>query len=62
MTRAGICLVPGVPYNTELSVLWGKAGEERITIRAKVAHFPYYQGERRNETRDVLGMVLSVRE
>lgn len=55
-------MVPGVPYNTELSVLWGKAGEERITIRAKVAHFPYYQGERRNETRDVLGMVLSVRE
>ena len=37
---------------TELAVLWGGEGYEKARIRAKVAQFPYYQGEYRNETFD----------
>jgi glycine cleavage system aminomethyltransferase T len=37
----------------ELKVLWGNPGERQDFIRVKVAHFPYYNEELRNETFDV---------
>ena len=42
---------------TEVAVLWGQPGHRQKRIRAKVAQFPYYQGEWRNETCDVMAMV-----
>ena len=42
---------------TEVEVLWGQPGHRQKRIRAKVAQFPYYQGEWRNETCDVMAMV-----
>lgn len=41
----------------ELYVIWGKHNEPQKRIRAKVARFPYYSGEFRNETCDVMKMV-----
>lgn len=38
---------------TEVSVLWGDVGHPQKEIRAKVAQFPYYNEEYRNETFDV---------
>ena len=38
---------------TEVVVLWGTPGHPQKEIRAKVARFPYYNGEYRNETFDV---------
>ena len=38
---------------TEVVVLWGTPGTPQKEIRAKVARFPYYNGEYRNETFDV---------
>ncbi len=38
---------------TEVTVLWGEPGHPQKEIRAKVAAFPYYNGEYRNETCDV---------
>jgi hypothetical protein len=37
----------------ELKVLWGSPGHPQKEIRVKVAQFPYYNGEFRNETFDV---------
>ena len=37
----------------ELIVLWGEVGHPQKEIRVRVAQFPYYQGEWRNETFDV---------
>ena len=37
----------------EVTVLWGTPGHPQKEIRAKVARFPYYNGEYRNETLDV---------
>ncbi|HIT90969.1 MAG TPA: aminomethyl transferase family protein [Candidatus Merdenecus merdavium] len=37
----------------ELKVLWGTNGSPQMEIRARVAPFPYYQEEYRNETFDV---------
>lgn len=39
--------------DTEVSVLWGSPGRPQKKIRAKVARYPYYGGEYRNETFDV---------
>ena len=36
----------------EVVVLWGNPGGPQKEIRAKVARFPYYNGEFRNETFD----------
>lgn len=41
----------------ELSVIWGKPNSRQKTIRAKVAPYPYFDGEWRNETCDVDKMV-----
>ena len=41
----------------EVEVLWGRPGTPQKRIRAKIAQFPYYQGEWRNETCDVMTMV-----
>lgn len=38
---------------TDLTVIWGNQGYEPAEIRAKVARFPYYDGEYRNEKFDV---------
>ena len=38
---------------TELTVLWGTNPATQMPIKAKVAAFPYYNGEYRNETFDV---------
>lgn len=37
----------------DVIVLWGTSGYPQKNIRAKVARFPYYNGEYRNETFDV---------
>lgn len=37
---------------TEVEVVWGVPGHPQKNIRAKVARFPYYNGEFRNETFD----------
>ncbi|MFZ7121915.1 MAG: aminomethyl transferase family protein [Eubacteriaceae bacterium] len=37
----------------EVRVLWGENGHPQKEIRAKIAKFPYYDGEYRNETFDV---------
>ena len=42
---------------TELTVVWGSNPATQRRIRAKVARFPYYQGDWRNETCDVNTMV-----
>jgi glycine cleavage system aminomethyltransferase T len=36
----------------ELAVLWGDVGHPQFEIQARVARFPYYDGEFRNETAD----------
>ncbi|EET60300.1 hypothetical protein BRYFOR_07860, partial [Marvinbryantia formatexigens DSM 14469] len=36
----------------EVVVLWGDKGHRQKEIRAKVAPFPYYNGDFRNETFD----------
>lgn len=36
----------------EVIVLWGQSGRPQKEIRAKIAQFPYYNGEYRNETFD----------
>lgn len=38
---------------TEVAVLWGSPGNPQKEIRAKVARFPYFNAEYRNETFDV---------
>lgn len=38
---------------TDVIVVWGTPGHPQKEIRAKVARFPYYNGEYRNETFDV---------
>lgn len=38
---------------TEVKILWGTPGTPQYWIRAKVAEFPYYNEELRNETFDV---------
>lgn len=38
---------------SEVIILWGTPGNPQKEIRAKVARFPYYNGEYRNETFDV---------
>lgn len=40
----------------EVTILWGSPGKPQKEIRAKVARFPYYNGEFRNETYDVGGI------
>lgn len=42
---------------TEVEILWGKPGTEQRRIRAKVARFPYFKEEYRNETYDVIANV-----
>ena len=37
----------------DVTVSWGRPGHPQIAIRAKVARFPYYNDELRNETFDV---------
>jgi glycine cleavage system aminomethyltransferase T len=37
----------------DVTVLWGKPGAEQIEIRARVARYPYFNEEYRNETFDV---------
>lgn len=46
-----------IKERTEVTVLWGKVGKAQRDIRAKVAKFPYYDGEWRNETCDVMEKV-----
>ncbi len=41
----------------EVIVLWGTPGTKQIEIRATVAKFPYYDGEYRNETCDVMTLI-----
>lgn len=41
----------------ELQILWGTESQNQRVIRAKVARFPYYNGEYRNETCDVDKMI-----
>jgi glycine cleavage system aminomethyltransferase T len=38
---------------TDVAVLWGTPGAPQKEIRAKIAKFPYYDGQFRNETFDV---------